>query len=239
MLCSHVVGAAEVLLQEKQYEKVTDLAKVIADRFIHFDPDAKISQLDKVQLYATEVLTLGFLWQIFVESIREGDGNRVMLCWKFLLLVFKAKKHTNYAKEAVILLSQCHCLLSDRLAKQLTWSRFVNTKGRGGCNISCDLHLEHLNRRLKGMISHLHSNIHNSAIDRAAKSLGKVYDLCKQFEEQSDLVPESDRHNKPSSSKDIRLIQELIKEQQLFQEILGLLYVFHHHLQPCQIMIQN
>ena len=68
-----------------------------------------------------------------------------MLCWKFLLLVFKYKKHTNYAKKAITLLSQCHCLLSDRQANQLTWSRFVNTRGRRGCNIPCDLHLEHLN----------------------------------------------------------------------------------------------
>ena len=217
-MSSHVVGAAEFLLQKKEYEKATDLAKHLADQFLHFDPDATVSRLDIVQLYATEVLTLGLLWLIFVESIREGDGARVMLCWKFLLLVFKYKKHTNYAKEAIILLSQCHCLLSDCQANQLTWSRFVNNRGRRGCNISCDLHLEHLNQRLKNMISHLHSNIHDAAIDRAAKSLGIVYHLCKQFEEQSDIVTESDHHNKPSCSKDIHLILELIKEQQIFQE---------------------
>ena len=68
------------------------------------------------------------------------------------------------------------------------------------------------------MISHLHSNIHDAAIDHAAKSLGIVYDLCKQFEEQSDIVTESDHHNKPWCSKDIHLILELIKEQQIFQE---------------------
>ena len=61
VLSSHVVGAAEFLLQKKEYEKATDLAKHLADQFLHFDPDATVSRLDKVQLYATEVLTLGLL----------------------------------------------------------------------------------------------------------------------------------------------------------------------------------
>ena len=37
-------------------------------------------------------------------------------------------------------------LFSERLRKQLIWSRFVNTHGREGYNIPLDLHLEHLNR---------------------------------------------------------------------------------------------
>ena len=221
ILYSHVIGVAEFLESSNHYEKVEELAEAIVAQFIHFDPDATVSTQDKVYLYATEVLTLGLLWHIFVESIREGDGDRVLLCWKYFLLVFKAKNHTNYAKEAVILLSQNHCLLSDRQASQQSWNRFVNTKGRRGCNIPCDLHLEHLNRRLKGMVSNLHSNVHKSAIDRAAKSIGVVHDLCQQFEENSGLSPESDSHSKPSFSKDVDLVLQVIKEQQIFKEIPG------------------
>ena len=36
-------------------------------------------------------------------------------------------------------------------------SRFVNTQGRRGCNVPCDLHIEHLNRRLKGIIKNMGS----------------------------------------------------------------------------------
>jgi len=67
-------------------------------------------------LYTTEVLTLGLLWWEFKDAIKEGNGNRVLCYWKFL---FKAKNHTNYSKEAIILLSQYYCLLSDRQAAQL------------------------------------------------------------------------------------------------------------------------
>ena len=54
-----------------------------------------------------------------------------------------------------MMLSQYHCLLSDRMAAQMKWSRVVNTAGRKGKNVSCDLHLEHLNRQLKGLITGL------------------------------------------------------------------------------------
>jgi len=119
VLHSHVVGAAKFLESNNNYE-VEELAKAIVAQFVHFDPDFKVSTQDKVYLYGTEVLTLGLLWYIFIESIREGDGDRVILCWKFLLFVFKAKNHSNYAKEAVILLSQNHCLLPDQQASQST-----------------------------------------------------------------------------------------------------------------------
>ena len=36
------------------------------------------------------------------------------------------------------------CLFSEKLRRQLIWSRFVNTHGSEGYNIPLDLHLEHL-----------------------------------------------------------------------------------------------
>ena len=91
----HIITAGKQLLKKKAYRKVEELAKDIVTHFINFDPESKISNKDKIHLYATEVLTLGLLWQIFKDSIREGDGNRVFVCWKYLLLVFKNKNHTT------------------------------------------------------------------------------------------------------------------------------------------------
>ena len=52
----------------------------------------------------------------------------------------------RYAFEGINLGMQLHYTLSERLKSQLIWGRFVNTKGRQGCNMPCDLFLEHLNR---------------------------------------------------------------------------------------------
>ena len=61
---------------------------------------------DKVLGYAKEVTSLGLLYAEFVDGIREGDGLRVLRCWRFLMLLFKACDRKNYAIEAFVLLAQ-------------------------------------------------------------------------------------------------------------------------------------
>lgn len=124
--------------------------------------------VDGIYIYGTEVLTLGLLWLGFNDAIKEGDGDKVFVYWKFLLLVFKRGGCRNYAIEAVNLLYQTHTL-SPRLVAQLKWGRFINTHGRQGCNIAGDLHLEHLNKRLKGILHNLGPNNNTDTIQRAAK----------------------------------------------------------------------
>lgn len=91
----------------------------------------------------------------FYDSKREGDGDRMMMLWKFLLLIFRQSSRKNYAKEAVILLIMFIFMISERVATQIMTAHFVNTKGREGCNLPNGLHLDHLNHRLKSIIRHL------------------------------------------------------------------------------------
>lgn len=227
ILHAHVNAAAEKLLFQQSYQKVEDLAKAIIQNFVFFDPDKKISREDKVHLYAIQVMTLLLFWHAFDDAIKEGDGDRVLEYWKFLLLIFRVRGHRNYCKEAIIMLSQYHCLLSQRKAAQLKWSRFINTKGRRGKNIPCDLHLEHLNRRLKGLITAMHSNASNksvesiypcNAINRAARSIGVLHHICNNFEMQNDVKGETDVHNPPSFMKDVEIVQEVLEEVKVFDQ---------------------
>ena len=78
-----------------------------------------------------------------------------------ILLLFKASNLTNYSVEALTLLSQYHLILPPHLAEQLKWSQCVNTHGLPGHNISCDLHMEHLNRVAKVAIQGLGPNESN------------------------------------------------------------------------------
>lgn len=139
-----------------------EVSASIVKSFVKFDfrqsqPASDVCN-DGVMLYACDLLTTGLFWLIFVDSIREGDGERVMLCWKFMLLIFFSSKRKNYTKEAVILLLQQQTM-SPRQAAQLQWSRFINTRGRQGTNKPADLHLEHLFRRLKIVMRNLKGNI--------------------------------------------------------------------------------
>ena len=54
---------------------------------------------DQVLNYVCELITLGMLWHHYHDAVCEGDGNRVLLTWKFLLIVFKAAKEPTTAKK--------------------------------------------------------------------------------------------------------------------------------------------
>lgn len=103
-------------------------------------------EMNHVREYARELISLGLLFAEFRDVICEGDGLCILRCWRVSLPIFKATNRTNYSIEAFTRLAQYHFLFTERLKKQLLWSRTVNTSGRPGKNIPCDLHMEHLNR---------------------------------------------------------------------------------------------
>ena len=83
------------------------------------------------------------LWYLeFHDAIKEGDGNRIFTCWKFLLLLFKGdeKGSTKYALEALYLILQVNAILSPRQAYRLLWNRTIKGKDY---NVPLDLDLEH------------------------------------------------------------------------------------------------
>ena len=104
-------------------------------------------------------------------------------------------------KEAVILFLQ-EKQLSPRQSTQLKWSRFV---GHTGCNIPCDLHTEHLNRRLKTIIRNMGSNVTESSFKQAAASINVVNHICQKFEKVQSK-PSSSHHPYPSFKNDIILL---------------------------------
>ena len=91
----------------------------------------------------------------FKDAIREGDGKRVLRCWRYMLPLFRFTQHKNYCIEAFNLLCQYSFRLPPRQAEELIWSWFINTHGVPGRNIPLDLHLEHLNRLCKTSIAHI------------------------------------------------------------------------------------
>ena len=103
----------------------------------------------------------------------------------------------NYAKEAVNLLLQYHYLCSDHQHEQLLWSRCINTRGYQGANIPGDLHMEHLNRRLKTAMRNLGANINPRSIERAGKCIATVHHVREEFEEQTSSHHTSIHHPVP------------------------------------------
>lgn len=174
-------------------------------------------QMDGVYEYASETLSLGLLYAEFNDAIKEGDGERIIRCWRYFLLIFKSARRKNYAIEAFTLLAQERYLLSPRQALQLKWSRTINTHGFPGKNIPCDLHMEHLNRECKTALSGLGSNITDKSIQRIGQSIGKTVEMLENFDEINLVTKQSGFHTSRSSKKDVeKLVGQLFEVSKVF-----------------------
>ena len=87
------------------------------------------------------------------------SSSQILNCLQYM--------HMSDNKEAVNILLQYQCYFSERQKAELLWSRCVNTRGLVGCNIPCDLYMEHLNRRLKMVLKTQGANIHPESVEKA------------------------------------------------------------------------
>ena len=223
LLHTHVVAAAKTIMELVPVTDPSELARLILVNFflppkISDDSKQHEIEIDGVHLYAKELLSLGLMWHAFHDSIKEGDGDRILRHWKFLVVIFKSTNHRNYAKDAVNLLVQYHTL-SERQREQLLWSRCVNTHGRQGKNIPCDLHMEHLNRRLKTVLRNMGGNIKPSSVVKAAKAIGPVQHVCQSFEAQTSSAIHCDRHSYPAFGKDFDVVLNVLTEEKVFTPV--------------------
>ncbi len=89
----------------------------------------------------------------------------------------------------------------------------MNTHGRPGKNISCDLHMEHLNSTCKNAIGILGPNISDSSVSRIGKSVVELSKVTEQFDRENGVISDTGRHSKRSAAKDLaKVLQVLHKE---------------------------
>ena len=109
---------------------------------------------------------------------------------------------------------------------QLIWSRCIHTQGRQGANIACDLHMEHLNRRLKNVLRGMSSNITPARVQRTGQSIQLVYKVCEMFEKQSASRLHCVHHPYPAFGKDFQSIIKVLLDEDVFE---GYRYIDHTH----------
>ena len=212
ILHAHVVAAANTICSHMDVNSVQKLSHAIVANYTLLPQLAEASSNDypdKVYLYAMEFLTLALVWHGFHDAIKEGDGNRILHYWKFLLIIFKSSRNYNYAKDAVNLLLSHGYLLSDRKAAQLLWSRTIN--------IPMDLHMEHLNRTLKSILST--GRYQPKAIVKAAKSVRTIHKVCEVFKKETSDASTSDKNPYPAFTKDFNEVLGVLEEMKVFNPL--------------------
>ena len=138
---------------------------------------------DEMLAYQKALLDYGMLILNFWDTIKEGDGERLLRCWKFFLMYLKqGGSATKYSLEGLYLMFQYHALLSPQAAHRLMWNIFVkNTPGVGG-NIPLDLQLEFFNRTFKEAIKKLGPSASSRSVDRVCHSLQTTIQLMRNFD---------------------------------------------------------
>ena len=174
-------------------------------------PISYVSVLFLIQVYeySKQLTSIGCFYLAFADSIKEADGERVLRCWRYLLPIYKGSGRTNYSIEALNLLCQHQFYLTPRQSSELIWSRFVNSSGLQGRNISLDLHQEHLNRTCKVAICGLQANKKEEAIDRVGKALGTLSPILENFDEENSIPALSGIHHIPKFDKDLKTMSKV------------------------------
>ena len=120
-------------------------------------------------------------------------------------------EQVQLCQEAVTVLMQCKPSFSERQRHQLLWSHCVNPKGCIGGNIPCDLHIEHLNRRLKTMLRNV--AVTPKVVERAGKCLHLVDNVCRQFERQTASSRGLGYHATPKFGRDLQTVLKVLEEE--------------------------
>ena len=144
--------------------------------------ETKKERDDRVVNYARTLVGLGLTARNFEDASHEGDGARLLRCWKVFMLHFKADDRTKNALEAFNLIASVNGFLSPRKAHQLMWNRTCNTKGGAGNNLPLDLHNEHLNRVFKEDINTFQLNLTSNSVARSSQAIGPLSDLLSTLD---------------------------------------------------------
>lgn len=211
--------AEDLWLKSNEYRrKVLDsILTTIIDKFVDVKYNSEpMSSKDVVFSYAKQLISIGCLYMEFADGVKEGDGERVLRCWRYFMVAFRNSNRKNYALEAVQLLYQYHYVMSPQLSEEMIFARFINVRGFPGRNISMDLHMEHLNREIKNGIDHLGCNKTKSAITRLGKVIGSLTPILNNFDEENDVKEHHTRHKAPSDKDEVYKIVDHLKKHKVF-----------------------
>ena len=190
------ISTSQILNSDSEGEDVNEYS----------DSPTQSTSTDDVQRYAKELMSPGSIYCELCDGIRERTGPRIFHCFKYMLPLFNASDRVNYSSEIFCILAQHRFLFSERLSHQLQWSRFVNTQGKPGKNIPCDLHVEHMNRIVKNAVRGLGANKSEKTIIRTGKCVDTIAKLLTKFDEDQGVKSTSNYHSTASEAQDLELL---------------------------------
>ena len=211
---------------KKKREFVEGIARQVVDQLSLVEsafvaPGEMTDSGDTRYNYARVLCHYGSLVMEFRDAWAEGDGERVLHCWKLFLPHFQVAGHTKYSLAAFNIQLQTRATLSPNAAHQVMWHGFVNSKGGMGRNIPCDLYNEHVNRLVKYIVQNMGSNLTEASLQRAARSVSTLHTICQTFDKQSGVPYGTVAHSTRPDKVDVLKVVATVIQNQLLVPVPG------------------
>ena len=213
-------AAEQLLFVEGIAKKVVEQMTLVDSAFLSdAEGNDEMVTNDTVYNYARVLCHYGSLVMEFRDAWAEGDGDRVLCCWKLLMPHFRASGSRKYALEALRLQFQTNAVLSPNLAHQVKWNRFINVKGGIGRNIPCDLFNEHMNRLIKKIIMNMGSNLTEDSLQKAARSVSTLSSISEQFNKESNVPYTTSAHSTRADTSDVKKTVAIVLQHKLITPV--------------------
>lgn len=176
---------------------------------------------DSIYNYHNSRLQMGLLLMNIADAIKEGDGLRLVNCYKFVLLFVYQFNHTKYAYVLLLFFTQIYAFLSEEDSFSLIFNRFINSKGKGGGNIPLDLFMEHLNLLLKRLAKGMGANVTNASLQRAAQSIVPLNKAMDAIYNDCNKVKRSGHHGSKDPEEAVSIIVNDLIRGKVFEKSPG------------------
>lgn len=152
--------------------------------------------------------------------MKEGDGERIMRQYKYIMLYCRAdgSGSAKYALECLYQFFLVHALLSPRDSERFVWNRSVNNHNTRGTNIPLDLDVEHSNNFLKQCIKNLGPIVSEGAVLRVCKAEKSTRTVLDNIDCSLNVKKASTKHGKTSCDDDIEALVKRLVDLQVFKE---------------------
>ena len=181
---------------------------------------------DDVFNYNCSLLTDSFLFLNFLDAIKEGDGERILRQYKYIMLYCKADgaHSTKYALECLYRSFLVYAILPPRDSERFTWNRSVNNTGKKGGNIPLDEDAEHSNNFTKQGIKNLGPNVTQKAVLRLSQAESSTRSILLNLYASIKRMTKSGQHSQGSTARDLDELVNRAAQFNIFTELEGRTY---------------
>ena len=179
--------------------------------------------------YGLNVIELTVFLMQLIDTCKEGDGERSVINKKRLLMYFRSStSFQNYSIEMFTTIAQVKALVSEEMARRLTWGRLVNWHGGAGKNIACDMAQEICNRTSKDIVRGMGAN----KTRKAMKASAGVRQIVQQLQDTTKIKKTSQAHTHRNKEDDEILMLQDLQKLKPFELSPGR---YHRHFQDMHV----